>query len=206
MLVPLVRFARPRVQLRVALLLAILALSYPTLRMTGFVPTNQILEAVSSISAERANSLELRFKNEEQLMARASQRLFFGWGRWGRNRVYDEASGQDVSFTDGRWILALGSFGLFGFFTEFGLLALPIFSAAAALRFSKSPRDRINLAGLSLILAANVVDLLPNSGLTSWTWLVAGALFGRAQALRVVTHAQTKFGLPPNTTNPRASF
>lgn len=205
-LVPLMRYAKPRMQLRVAIVLAIIALSYPLLRMAELVPTTQFLEIASSVNAERESSLKLRFDNEEQLMARASQRLLFGWGRWGRSRVYDEASGQDVSFTDGRWILAIGSFGLFGFFTEFGLLALPIFRAASALRFTKSVRDRINLAALSLILAVNVVDLLPNSGLTSWTWLIAGALLGRTEALRAVTHAQTALYLSPNARKPKPSF
>ena len=205
-LVPLVRYTKPRIQLRVALVFATIALSYPMLRMAELVPTKQILEMADSISADRASSLELRFENEEGLMARASQRLLFGWGRWGRSCVYDEASGKDISFTDGRWIIVIGSFGLFGFFTEFGLLALPIFRAASALRFAKSPQDKIYLSALSLILAVNIFDLVPNSGLTSWTWLMAGALLGRAEALRVAIRVQSRFNLVSNGSKAKASY
>lgn len=92
--------------------------------------------------------------------------------------------GQDVSITDGHWIIVIGQFGLFGFLAEFGLLILPIFQAASALRFTRSLDERVNLAALALILAINIVDLLPNSGLIPWTWLLAGGLMGRAEALR----------------------
>ena len=77
----------------------------------------------------------------------------------------------------------MGQFGLFGFMAEFGLLVLPIFRIASAVRFAESPRDEIFLGAIALIVAVNIVDLLPNSGLTPWTWLLAGALLGRAEAL-----------------------
>ena len=63
------------------------------------------------------------------MMDRASQRIWFGWGRFGRSRIFDEW-GSDVSVTDGRWTITLGQFGLFGFVAEFGLLALTVFRAA----------------------------------------------------------------------------
>jgi hypothetical protein len=191
-LVPLVRFAKPRTQLRVALVLVTFSLAYPMLRFADFVPTRSIVDVATSISADRASSLKTRFDNEDQLLARASQRFFFGWGRWGRARVYEEETGKDVSITDGRWVITIGQFGLFGFFAEFGLLALPVFRAASALRFAESIHDRINLAALALILAINIVDLLPNSGLTPWTWLLTGALLGRTEALSIATRERVK--------------
>lgn len=36
-------------------------------------------------------------------------------------------------------------------------------------------------AGLALILAFNMIDLLPNATLTPLTWLIAGALLGYAE-------------------------
>ena len=143
-----------------------------------------MIEIANTISTDRAESLKTRFDNEDQLLQRASQRFLFGWGRWGRSRIYDKNSGKDLSITDGRWIIDIGQFGLFGFLAEFGLLVLPIFRAASALKFAGSINDKVNLAALALILATSVVDLLPNSGLMPWTWLLAGALLGRAEALR----------------------
>ena len=107
----------------------------------------------------------------------------FGWGRWGRSRIYDEW-GNDIGVTDGRWIITLGQFGIFGFLAEFGLLALTVFRAASALRFAESERDSVFLGALALIIAINMIDLLPNASLSPWTWLLAGALLGRAEALR----------------------
>jgi hypothetical protein len=181
---PLVRWARPRLQMRIAVVLAISALAYPLLRTMDVVPTNAMLEAAAVVSTDRAASLKTRLDNEEILLARASERPVFGWGRWGRNRVYDDETGQDMSVTDGRWIITLGGFGIVGFLAEFGLLLLPIVRAASAQRFVESPRDGIFLGAMTLILAANLIELIPNSTLSPWSWLIAGALLGRAEALR----------------------
>lgn len=184
-LVPLVRWATPRLQLRAAVVLAALALTYPVLRTMDLVPTGALLETASMVSDDRAGSLSTRFEQEQVLLEHAWQRPLFGWGRFGRNRVFDE-DGRDISTTDGRWIIVLGTFGLVGFLAEFGLLALSVFRAAAALRFADTNRDKGFLAALALIVAINMIDLLPNATLSPWTWLLAGALLGHAEALRAV--------------------
>ena len=203
--VPSVRFAPPRIQFRIAVLLVTLALLYPLLRFADFVPTGAMVEAASLVSIDRAESLKTRFDNEDQLLKRASQRFLFGWGRYGRSFIYERGSGRELSITDGRWIITLGQFGLFGFLAEFGLLALPVFSAASALKFTESLRDRVNLAALTLILTINIVDLLPNSGLLPWTWLMAGGLLGRAQALRDEKRERTKIKIYSGEINAKTS-
>jgi hypothetical protein len=169
--------------MRIALTFVAIGLFYPMLRYADLVPVNSMIDAAAVISQDRADSLKTRFDNEQQLLERASHRFLFGWGRWGRSRVYEEETGRDISLTDGHWVVTIGQFGLFGFVAEFGLLTLPVFRAASALRFTKSMQDRIFLAALALILAISVVDQLPNSTLNSWTWLAAGALLGRAEVL-----------------------
>ena len=101
-----------------------------------------------------------------------------------RGRLYDKETGKDVSLTDGRWIITLAVYGLFGFLAEFGLLAMTIFRAASGFRFAKPGKRKLYLTTLALIIAVNMVDLLPNASLTSWTWLLVGALLGRAEAVR----------------------
>jgi hypothetical protein len=160
--------------------------------MSDLIPTRMLLDWSASYSADREESLAFRFTQEGQLLERASQRFMFGWGGYSRGHVYDIESGRDTSVTDGRWIIALGSWGLFGFLAEFGLLTLPIFRAAAALRFAESGRDLVFIAALALMLAINVVDLLPNSPLQPWTWLICGALLGRAEALRAPVRRPAK--------------
>jgi hypothetical protein len=180
--VPLVRFTQPRFQLRIATVLVSIALLYPMLRLAGLFPTSVLVDVSTSVSGDRAESLQYRFDNEERLLQHASQRLIFGWGGWGRNRLYDEY-GQDASVTDGQWIIMIGVFGFVGFVGKFGLLSLPVFRALSALKFARSMPDKVNLAALALILSINIVDLLPNSTLSPWSWLLAGALLGRAEAL-----------------------
>jgi hypothetical protein len=173
-------------QLRVAILLASIALFYPLLRTADLVPTGFMIDAARSFSEDRANSLKTRFDQEQLLLEHASKRLLFGWGRFGRSRVFDEESGKDISITDGRWIITLAAYGVFGFVAEFGLLALSVFRAASALRFTESKHDMVYLAALALILAINMIDLLPNASISPLTWLLAGALQGRAEELRTV--------------------
>ena len=183
-LMPLVRFASPRLQLFAALILVGIALAYPLMRAADLFPTTDLVDMAQSASAERAQSLQFRFENEDRLLAHAWERFYFGWGRFGRNRVYDEETGRDLSVTDGRWIITMGQFGIVGFLAEFGLLALAVVRAAGNLRYAADPNERIALAALALIVAVNIVELLPNASISPWTWLLAGALLGRAEDLR----------------------
>jgi hypothetical protein len=179
----LIFFTRPKIQIRVATLLVAISLAYPLLRSFDLVPTTSIVNFAKSLDKERGESLEFRFVNEDQLLSRAFQRPFFGWGRYGRSRVYDLDSGKDLSVTDGRWIIDIGQFGLIGFLSEFGLLAACVLRAASSFRLVQSAKERVLFATLALIVSINIFDLLPNSGLVPWTWLISGALLGRAEAL-----------------------
>lgn len=188
--VPLVRWASPRAQLRVACILVTIASTYPVLRVAGLVPTAAIDNAARIISVDRADSLETRFENEDKLLNRAWERPWFGWGRYGRSRVYDGWLGGDSSITDGYWIITLGQFGLIGFLGTFGLLAWPVYRAAGALRFARDMREAVCLSALALIVAFNICDLLPNASNSPMLWLFTGALLGRAEALKA-TNEQT---------------
>ena len=197
-LVPLVRWTSPGIQLRVATCLVMLVLSYPLLRAADLVPTTSILDVANSIDKARAASLKFRFDNEERLLKRASERLWFGWGRFGRGRYYDVQTGRDLSTTDGEWIIRLGTFGLFGFAAEFGLLALSVFRAAAALRYASSMREGILMSALALIVTVYLINMIPNASFNPWVWLISGALLGRSENMRAAAHhyrlAQFKIG------------
>jgi hypothetical protein len=158
-------------------------MSYPLLRTIGAVPTTYLESLAESVSPDRAESLHTRFVQEEQLLQRASQRIIFGWGRYGRSRIYDE-NGRDVTLSDGEWIITLGAFGIVGFVAQFGLLIFPIFKARQTLKYVPSDREKRMLAAMCLALSINVFDLLPNATLMPWTWLIAGAVLGRAENVR----------------------
>jgi len=171
-----------KMQLRIAVVLAILALSYPTMSILKIFPHQKVVElATSTMGAERAESLVYRFNNEHILLDHARKRFFFGWGGWGRNRVYDEETGNDISVTDGRWIITFGISGFLGFIAELGLLGITIFRAKKASKLIKSNQELTLLAAHALLMGIIMVDQLPNASLAPWLWLLAGILLGRTE-------------------------
>ncbi len=185
-LVPITRWTKPRFQMHVATAFVLVALLYPLLRSLDIFPTNTIVDISRAIDDARGGSLQYRFDQEARLLEKASQRVLFGWGRYGRNRVFEVlegGGGADLSVTDGRWTITLGQFGLVGFLAEFGLLSISVFRAASALKFAEPFRDSVFLSALALIVAINIIDLLPNATLSPWTWLLAGSLLGRSEMI-----------------------
>ena len=180
-LVPVALFGGVRGQMFVAAAIAVIVLSYPMLRGAGLVPVYQVHAWVQSIDADRARSFEVRLENEDALLARANQKPLTGWGTWGRNRVYDEKTGADYTITDGVWAIIIGSTGWFGYIAQFGLLTLPTIILCARRR---ALNVSLATSGLALVMAANLIDLLPNSSLTPLTWLIGGALAGRCGLVR----------------------
>lgn len=170
-----------RLQLLAAMILSISVLAYPVLRGADLVPTQALLSMVEKIRPDRVSSLQFRFANEETLLVKANEKPIFGWGSSGRNRVFDE-QGNDVATTDGNWIITIGMGGWARYFSQMGLMALPIL-------FLGFNRRRYDLdqatAGLCLVLTANMIDLIPNGTQTLVTWLVTGALLGRLELGRI---------------------
>jgi hypothetical protein len=152
-------------------LVAVMVLAYPMLRGADIIPVHALTNQIASLNEDRAASFRTRIDNEDTLLARANQRPMFGWGGYGRNRVFDLDSGKDLSITDGTWIIIVGTNGWAGYIGAFGLLCLPMVAAwRRGMRLSPAS------AAISLVLAVNLLDLLPNSSLTPLTWLLAGSL------------------------------
>lgn len=160
-----------------AAVIATAVIIYPVLRGSGLSPVQYVSEAVDAYSAERAESFQYRLDNEDQLLARANLKPLFGWGSWGRNRIYDPVTGDDDSVTDGDWIITIGVTGWFGYLARYGLLALPLVFLA---RRRKAGQLTFVTAGLCLIQAANLLDAIPNASIVPVTWLIAGSLAGFA--------------------------
>lgn len=185
-LAPLVLIGSRRLQLKLAALLAIIVIAYPLLRGLDLVPVNQIVDMAMSVNAERGASLDFRIQNEELLLARAEERPLFGWGGYGRNLLHDPFTGRISIIADGGWIITLGTFGWLGYIAEFGLLVLPLLLLMRETRHMPSTDLPPFIGVLALILAINLVDMLPNDTLIPFTWLLAGALLGYAENLAEV--------------------
>jgi len=180
---PLVLFARPRTWVAVSCGVVLIILAYPLLRSYDIIPVRRVAAAAATVSSERGGSFLFRVQNEDRLLAKATQKPFFGWGTWGRNRIYDQETGADQSITDGAWILRFGMFGWFGYLSLFGLFAWAIFTALAGVR-GPVTSSTILLGGLTLILAVNLTDLIPNANLLPLTYLLGGSVAGRTRARR----------------------
>lgn len=185
-LAPLALFLPTRMQIRIAGLMAVVAVAYPVLKGAGLIPVDWILEQAAKVDPERAYSLRFRLDNEDILMERALEKPLFGWGSWGRNHILNPVTGVIETVTDGRWIILIGIFGWVGYLAEFGLVALPILMLwVYGRRLGDAAHVRL-IGPVALLLAINLIDMLPNATLTPLTWLFAGAVLG----LTEVTHIQ----------------
>jgi hypothetical protein len=178
---PLVLLTGPRAWVRVALVLLAIVCAYPALRTFNLIPVHHIAEAASAISVDRSSSFKFRVENEDTLLAKANQKMLLGWGTWGRNRIYLEGSGQDLSTTDGTWIIQFGMFGWVGYLSLFGLFLFSVLRARIAVR-GPVTQSSLAVGGMSILLAVNVIDMLPNASLTVLTYLMAGSIAGCVRA------------------------
>jgi hypothetical protein len=177
--VPLILFASPKTQFRVAAVLAVIVLLYPDARGTGLVPVEDIRDWVAAqYGDDKVASIMTRFVNEENLLEHASARSLFGWGTYGRASIYDPINGKQLAIRDGDWIITWGEFGRVGFLGKYLLLLLPIFLSARQLKRVRRKSDRRLLAALALIIAFSVFDFLPNGNFNYLAMALSGALMG----------------------------
>jgi hypothetical protein len=180
MLLPIVLILPFRLQILAAAAVATALTVYPVMRANGLAPTQWVVETVRSVAPGREGSLEYRLRMEDGLLAKALERPVFGWGGYGRGRVYDEL-GRDTSITDGHWIIVFSNGGWFQYIGSLGLLTYAVFALAVRWRrYQLDPPTAI----VAVVLSANMIDLIPNSTVTSVTLLLAGALAGRLELVR----------------------
>jgi len=187
--VPILLFLRPRIHLAIAAMICTVVLAYPMLRGAGFVPTDAILAQLEAINPDRAHSLAYRFDNEDQILAHVERKQLFGWGGWGRFVPYDPTTGTTRVIVDGTWIITIGHYGWLGYLGLFGLLTLPLLTLWWNDKKPLAPPVPLSVSAVALILAANLLDLIPNDTLIPFTWLMAGAVLGYAETLGRVSEA-----------------
>lgn len=174
---------------RAPILLVAIALvppTYITARLAFGWNGGHAYMAVSAISEQRAQSLAFRMDNERILADRAMLRPWFGWAGWNRNRVYDEY-GNDISVTDGQWILALGTYGLVGMTALFGWLLIPAVMALWRLQRERDHAEHWPTVAVALIVLMFALDQIPNAMLNPFYVLLVGGLVTFATAPRTQT-------------------
>ncbi|MBW4618439.1 MAG: O-antigen ligase domain-containing protein [Cyanosarcina radialis HA8281-LM2] len=129
---------------------------------------------------DRAQSLQFRWDHEELLGEKARQKVIFGWGGWGRNRIKDEITGEKASVTDSLWVIAFGINGLVGLASITAAFLLP----AASFCFSRYRVDYWShpklaaVAVLAVVLILYMLDCTLNSMINPIYALANGGLSG----------------------------
>lgn len=161
-------------------LLLMVPAAYVGTRATGYWDGQNLVNFITEkFNEDRAGSLKFRFENENILVEKALQKAVFGWGGWGRSRVYDEDSEEDKSTTDGFWIIALGTRGYFGLFSVALVLILPtfLFLLKCPPRLWGKP-EYAPIAVISLIPLLFMIDCLLNGMINQVYIIFAGATSG----------------------------
>ena len=160
------------------LCLALIPVFYIVSRNTAVLSTEELVEVARRVSEDRAQSLQVRLYHEERLAEKAWQRPLLGWGGWGRNRVYDE-QGEDISITDGLWILTFGIYGLVGLVSLGLVLLLPTVVFWRRFRLADWGNPTIApVAGFACILPLYAIDCLMNAMLNPVFTVAAGGILG----------------------------
>ncbi|HAX76128.1 MAG TPA: hypothetical protein DCY88_09910 [Cyanobacteria bacterium UBA11372] len=150
--------------------------------VTGTVPRDQIEEiSLRYTNEERTQSLTFRIDNEELLAKKARERIMFGWGGFGRNRVYaPDWKGDivDVSITDSLWIITFGINGLVGLVSLTLALLLPP-ASLFILRYPASTWSHPKVAPavvLAICLPLYELDCILNAMTNPIFAIISGAL------------------------------
>jgi hypothetical protein len=152
--------------------------------MTETYFTDQLVTVMSKVfPEERVASAEFRFNNEEILADKARQSLVFGWGGYGRNRVYERNwAGElvDITVTDSLWIIAFGVNGIVGLSSLTASMLLPV-ASLFVLRYPASTwshRKIAPVAVLALVLALYMLDCILNAMINPIFALTSGGISG----------------------------
>lgn len=151
--------------------------------LTETYVTDQLVSSLEQVvPQERIKSLEFRFNNEELLTDRARKRINFGWGGWGRSRIYEydwEGKLIDVSITDSLWVITFGQYGLVGLSSLFLTFFLPAINFIrrypAALWFD--PRIS-SAAAIVVVMILYTIDSLFNGLINPIFILACGGIAG----------------------------
>ena len=146
--------------------------------------TEQIVTTLSTVAPEeRIQSLEYRFFNEEMLKEKAKEKAIFGWGGWGRNRVFNYDSDGflvDASTTDSLWIITFGKNGIVGLISIFASIFIPAISFAL-LCFPAQTWSNYKVApaaAIAIIIVLYAFDCLLNNQFNPVFILATGGIAG----------------------------
>jgi hypothetical protein len=151
---------------------------YMFARTTGMYTGDDMVALAAEISEDRAASLAGRLINEDMLAERALEQPIWGWGAGDQWRIRNE-EGEDITVSDGMWIIALGRTGLVGLVSLTAMLLLPVLLLLRRVgaRHWELPASAPP-AVLSVLLVLYSMDNLMNAMLNPIFVLIMGGLTG----------------------------
>jgi hypothetical protein len=181
----LIRFIQKRT-------LAYMLILAPILYMTSFSLDiwrgEGLTETIATISEGRAQSIQTRLDNDVMFVDKALQRAGFGWGAWGRNRIYND-QGQDISLTDSAFGLYLGVYGIAGLASVTLLYSLPFLAFVRRYPPRVWSWPMITLpVPFALIVALHLTDNLFNAFPNAMYPMFAGGVASMATLSRCFVH------------------
>lgn len=168
-------------RMRTRVLAAVFIMIPPVYMGTAILhmPIGQVaVGIIDGINPDRAASLQFRIDNERILVDKALQQPVFGWGKWGRSRVYNQF-GEDISVTDSLWVITLGEKGIFGLASVSLVFFVPIvlfFRRYNARRWHEPAMCHV--ASLAIMLGLYSLDNLINAMENPIFILAAGGITG----------------------------
>ncbi len=159
-----------------------------------------VIRLASDIEEERAESFNFRLEQENHLIAKAWERPVLGWGGHGRNRVYDDA-GNDLSTTDGLWILIFGKYGFVGLMSVFALTVVP-----SVLIWKHIPTEAwmkpmvAPMTAIAVVINLYMIDSLMNAMINPVYHLMFGSVYSLAIGLQqggAVSRSRSALKLQP---------
>lgn len=162
-----------------AILLCLIPLIYIYSRVYAGWTGMNFADAVGElVDPHRAQSFVFRLENENILIDKAMGKPLLGWGGWGRSRVYDE-EGNDLSTTDGLWIIVFGEHGFVGLIALGMAIGLP--AGLFLLRVPASYWGRPEFAApavMAIALVLYLIDGLANAMVNPLYMVMSGGLAG----------------------------
>lgn len=192
--IPLTKYARLATLSRVIMVLVFFTIMYPVAKVAGFFPDKALIElSTNMVAAERGESLAFRFRNEAELVEHTRERIWFGWGGRSRGHIY-AGWGQDMSVTDGYWIIQLNNRGIWGLTFSFAMLLWPLILAARKMRKIRDKKDQLLVGTLAVSVAFLVIDLLPNGLFNNLPFFLSGAVYGLVKTLSDPRYRSSRAG------------
>ncbi len=161
------------------LLLALAPSTYCILRATDAWDAQNLIDGVEAINADRAYSLSVRIAAESTLTGHARDRLWLGWGGFGRFRTTETQTNEKGVLADSMWLITFSQNGLFGLLCLLAMHFVGCLVVAGRAPPQRWLEPRFALPGsMALVISLVMVDNLMNNMINPVFLVILGAVVG----------------------------